>query len=88
MNIEITFEGKPFDPESFKDALMRGIIEKAIESVKARVSSVLSIDEQNQIRMNISKTEGEKITINFSGPEEIVSKITAAFQSQESRGDA
>ena len=27
-----------------------------------------------------STWEGEKITINFSGPEEIVSKITAAFQ--------
>ncbi len=88
MSIKVTFQGKPFDPEGFKDALMKQVIEKAVESVKAKASSVLSVDEQNQISVNVSEKEDGKMSVNFSGPEEIVHKIKEAFQQQESKNEA
>lgn len=80
---KLTFEvnGKEVEPDEVGDALERAVMETVEQEVKSRVAAHLTSDEMAQLTMILIKAPDSSYSMRFNGPEEVIAKVQAVFES-------
>lgn len=75
----ITFNGKPFEGANFTKSLNRGVVEEIAKQIKAKIDSVLSEEEADQLKIDINGEDIEAFAFDVDGPDGIVRKVEELF---------
>jgi hypothetical protein len=80
---KLTFEvnGREVEPDDVGDALQRAIMETVEQEVRARVAARLDAEEMAQLTMILIKAPDSSYSMRFNGPEEVIAKVQAVFES-------
>ncbi|KJZ15016.1 hypothetical protein TW85_07170 [Marinomonas sp. S3726] len=77
--VKMTINGKPMTEANIKNELEKAMFETVVEEIKETVESAVSKDEALQIKIDVIGTDVEALSLNISGPDDIVAKIEAAL---------
>ncbi|HHC6787007.1 TPA: hypothetical protein ACN38F_002236 [Vibrio parahaemolyticus] len=77
--VKMTINGKPMTEANIQSELEKVMLEAVVEGIKETVESVVSKDEASQIKIDVIGTNIEDLSLNVSGPDEVVAKIEAAL---------
>ncbi|PML91942.1 hypothetical protein [Vibrio breoganii] len=77
--VKMTINGKPMTEANIQNELEKAMLEAVIEGIKETVESAVSKDEALQIKIDVIGTDIETLSLNISGPDEIVAKVEAAL---------
>jgi hypothetical protein len=77
--VKMTINGKPMTEANIKNELEKAMFETVVEGIKETVESAVSKDEALQIKIDVIGTDIEALSLNISGPDDIVAKIEAAL---------
>ncbi len=75
----MTINGKPMTEANIQSELEKVMLEAIVQGIEETVESVVSNDEASQITVNVIGTDIEDLSLNITGPDEIVAKVEAAL---------
>jgi len=77
--VKMTINGKPMTEANIQSELEKAMLEAIVQGIEETVESVVSNDEASQITVNVIGTDIEDLSLNITGPDEIVAKVEAAL---------
>ncbi|TMO35969.1 hypothetical protein CWC26_16935 [Pseudoalteromonas sp. S4488] len=77
--VKMTINGKPMTEANIQSELEKAMLEAIVQGIEETVQSVVSNDEASQITVNVIGTDIEDLSLNITGPDEIVAKVEAAL---------
>ncbi|EGR0214176.1 hypothetical protein LEZ42_004460 [Vibrio parahaemolyticus] len=77
--VKMTINGKPMTEANIQSELEKAMLEAVVEGIKETVESTVSKDEASQVTIDVIGTDIEDLSLEISGPDEIVAKIEAAL---------
>ncbi|EGR3219706.1 hypothetical protein RGL42_002790 [Vibrio parahaemolyticus] len=77
--VKMTINGKPMTEANIQSELEKTMLEAVVEGIKETVESTVSKDEASQVTIDVIGTDIEDLSLEISGPDEIVAKIEAAL---------
>jgi len=77
--VKMTINGKPMTEANIQSELEKAMLEAIVQGIEETIESVVSNDEASQITVNVIGTDIEDLSLNITGPDEIVAKVEAAL---------
>ncbi|MCG9745807.1 hypothetical protein [Shewanella sp. Isolate8] len=77
--IKMTINGKPATSSNIKTEFDKMILEGVIEITKNAATSILTLEEQSQITIDVEGNSLDNLSLKVSGPDELVDKVSAAL---------
>lgn len=77
--VKMTINGKPMTEANIQSELEKAMLEAIVQGIEETVESVVSNNEASQITVNVIGTDIEDLSLNITGPDEIVAKVEAAL---------
>jgi hypothetical protein len=79
LNVTCEINGKKIDisdSSAIDQAILQGVIGKATDVVKAKLTE----EEQNKITITVKGDSLDDLSLNVSGPEEVIAKLKSALK--------
>ncbi len=86
--IRLEFNGKPFDPNDFQDALTAAALEQIVEQIREKVGSIRDPETGEFPTITVHATSLSDIQLNIEGSPALIAQVRAELDLQEDDGSS